>query len=401
MFIRINLLQVSAATLPVLVRYKFFAIYPFQHPGFAGDKQDIAIQIAADNLNSFRMHFVLVFIELMRFSMDFFIEELHSTYFDTFFLFIVDRNIVANFVIEIDILNLSEDSSKCLIFFFYIYYSQANASTIYGDISSLAAPRILSVATRETSECSERQTSGLICKSCELLATCIRVHGNWQMFPVESCNNDEGVYCNLRARGCSNATGPCNPLGFEGNFACTSEGVFPDPYDCQKYHMCYRVGDANVSVKIECGNDRAYAAATGDCALSIKDTVCTQPQYKCQNSGETNAWPGNANIFYICQATYDHGQRILFPTLYRCAAREVFNGTDCVPRIKLIGDGHNDDGNSNQHEHFRCQKSGLFADSNDCKSYYHCDYSLRWKRHTCEQSSHFDSRIKACMRGNC
>lgn len=262
------------------------------------------------------------------------------------------------------------------------------------------ASRILSFATRSTNECSERNTSGLICQHCDLLARCVRNNGSWQTIPVERCNNTAHEFCNVAARGCSNATGPCNPLGFIGNFPCTSAGVFPDPYDCQKYHVCYRVGQTKVSAEIECGQNRAFSAASGDCSLSLNDTVCTQSQYRCRYAGDIHAWPGNANIFYVCNPTIGPGERILYPTLYRCAGGEVFNGNDCALRGKHNDDDDGDDDES-VNEAFTCKNSGLFADENDCKSYYYCEYSLKWKRYTCEHGSHFDNRTKSCMRGNC
>lgn len=275
-------------------------------------------------------------------------------------------------------------------------YSQAIASTVHGDTSSspATAPRILSFQTRSTNDCHERKTPGLICQDCSLLARCVRINSRWPTIPVELCDNDAGEYCNVAAGGCSNATGPCNPLGYEGNFSCTSEGVFPDPYDCQKYHMCYRVGDTKVSTKIECGHDHAFSAATGDCSLSLKDEVCTKSQYKCDHTGESHEWPGNSNIFYICHATIDIGQRILYPIIYRCGPREKFDGNDCVKRDRNLG-------NKGAREPFKCRKSGLFGDANDCKSYYKCDLLLRLMRYTCEHGSHFDNRTKACMQGMC
>lgn len=257
----------------------------------------------------------------------------------------------------------------------------------------------MAIASRETNECSERETSGLICQSCELLARCVRIDGAWETIPVEKCNPDEGFFCNLANKGCSNRTGPCNPFGFEQNFPCTSEGVFPNPYDCQKYHMCHRVVHSPIPETVECGGDRAFSAASGDCSLSIRDDVCTEPQYKCKNAGDSHAWPGNSNIFYICKAKSERGVRILFPTLYRCSAGEIFNGHDCVPKQPhIIGAGG---GEIIDHQPFVCEKSGLFADTHNCQSYYYCDSFLRLRKYTCPSRTHFDNRVKACMSGSC
>lgn len=224
------------------------------------------------------------------------------------------------------------------------------------------------------------------------------INGQWHTIPVETCETD-GFYCNLKYQGCSNETGPCHPFGFEGNFACTSEGVFPDPYDCQKYHMCYSAGSTLVSANIECGSNKAFSAATGDCSLALNDTVCSAKQYKCTNAGDSGTWPGNLNIFYICKATLDHGERILYPTLYRCASGEVFNGRDCVPRNEhKAGAGTV---NAVNGPSFECKRIGLNADPGNCQSYYFCDVLLRAKRYTCPNNSHYDDTRKACVRGKC
>lgn len=232
----------------------------------------------------------------------------------------------------------------------------------------------------------------------------MRIDGTWRPIPVETCNTEDGYYCNLASKGCSNRTGPCHPFGFEGNFACTSEGVFPDPYDCQKYHMCHLVGHSHISENIECGADRAFSAATGDCSLTLTDSVCNEAQYNCSNAGDSHSWPGNLNIFYVCKARYERGARILYPTLYRCSPGEIFNGRDCVVKHHHQHAGNNNGtvgGDSDDMKPFACKTSGLFADPRNCQSYYYCDALSRWKRYTCPSRTHFDDKVKSCMRGTC
>lgn len=257
---------------------------------------------------------------------------------------------------------------------------------------------LYSVTSRETNTCNERSTSGLICQSCELIATCVMINGQWLTVPVEMCDVDAGFFCNLNVQGCSNETGPCHPFGFEGNFACTSEGVFPDPYDCQKYHMCYSAGSTLASANIECGSNKAFSAATGDCSLSINDTICQDKQYNCTNAGDSGSWPGNLNIFYICKATLDHGHRILYPTLYRCASGEVFDDRNCVARADFNGSIVNPIG---VNAPFICKRGGLHPDPENCQSYYYCDVLMRSKRYTCPNNAHFDAKRKSCVRGLC
>lgn len=222
-----------------------------------------------------------------------------------------------------------------------------------------------SISNRETSNCADRSTSGLICNTCSMIATCVRVNGVWLTEPVERCDTDAGMFCNLDAQGCSNATGPCHPFGYEGNFSCLSEGVFPDPYDCQRYHMCYRAGNIIVPANIDCGGIRAFSAATGDCSLTTKDSVCSKRQYNCTRPGESGAWPGNKNIFFICKATLDNGERILYPTLYRCAPGEKFEVDECVPIDSTPSTGITTTFTTNT-EKFMCKTPGLHVNPSDC-----------------------------------
>lgn len=268
----------------------------------------------------------------------------------------------------------------------------------------VATSRVYSISARETSMCNERESSGLICQGCGLLARCVRIHGGWETIPVETCSPEEGFYCNLNVGGCSNRTGPCHPLGFEGNFACTSEGVFPDPYDCQRYHLCYRAIHTLVSANIECGGNRAFSAATGDCSLTLDDDVCTTKQYTCQHSGDSQAWPGNRNIFYICKANFEQGQRILYPAIYRCASGEIFNGQDCVQKEEMIYHSPTiglTTSTAVNDSIYNCEKRGLFGDPADCHSYYYCDSTLTWAKYTCPTKTHFNNRTKSCVRGEC
>lgn len=265
---------------------------------------------------------------------------------------------------------------------------------------AMAFSRVISITARETNMCNERESSGLICQGCGLLARCVRIRGGWETILVETCPTEEGYYCNLNAGGCSNRTGPCHPLGFEGNFECTSEGVFPDPYDCQRYHVCYRAVHNLVAANIECGGNRAFSAATGDCSLTLDDDVCTTKQYSCNHSGDSQAWLGNHNIFYICKADFEQSQRILYPAMYRCASGEVFNGQDCVPKEEVIY--HSPASTTSQNDPlFVCVKRGLYKDPSDCHSYFYCDSTLTSIKYTCPARNRFNNRTKSCVTGDC
>lgn len=62
----------------------------------------------------------------------------------------------------------------------------------------------------ETTLCELRQTPGLICYQCDIVATCIRINNEWKTIPVAECG--EGMFCNVRQGGCSDLAGESMPL---------------------------------------------------------------------------------------------------------------------------------------------------------------------------------------------
>ncbi|EDV38683.1 uncharacterized protein Dana_GF24908 [Drosophila ananassae] len=271
------------------------------------------------------------------------------------------------------------------------------------------------IQPRESNSCEGRQTPGPICESCELLATCVRHSNGWVNIPVESCDVANGYYCNARLGSCTNETGPCHPFGIEGNFQCTSQGIFPDPYDCQKYHMCYFVGATLVAAAVDCGNDKAFDARTGQCTLTLNDPVCLQRQYNCPNAGFVAAWPSNPNIFYVCKSTVNQNLNdslVIYPSLHRCNDGEIFMdyvcragsnvlspSTDPSNPSEIIEDPN--DGGFNVMP-TTCQHVGLIADMDDCRKYYYCSALNGTLRHMdCPVGTYYRPELSSCVLGTC
>ncbi|XP_075160751.1 uncharacterized protein LOC142233635 [Haematobia irritans] len=279
------------------------------------------------------------------------------------------------------------------------------------------------IQSRETSTCEGRQSPGPICESCDLLATCVKHSTGWVNIPVETCDTQNGFYCNSLLGRCSNDTGPCHPFSAEGNFPCTSHGIFPDPYDCQKYHMCYFVGPTLVSASVECGGDKAFNPATGQCSLTLAHSICQKQQFICHNAGDANVWPLSSNIFYICKASSNQDERILYPTLYRCDDGEVFDGYYCrsgvvggelpnippdmIPGMPPMGQipttttpkSTDIENSSNPRV---CPQVGLFADTDDCRKYYYCSaINGNLKQMQCPFGTVFNEDLSSCSLGDC
>lgn len=195
------------------------------------------------------------------------------------------------------------------------------------------------------------------------------------------------------------SSGPCNKIGHSQNFVCTSVGIFPDPYDCQKYHFCQQSGNSFGAINLDCGGQSAYNPTTGQCSMTLTDDVCRFNQYVCDHVGQKAVWPGNDNIFYICKETVSGNATHLYPTMYRCSAEEIFNGTECVPAPN---------GNSNittltppTATPDDCPSFGLFPFPGDCSSYIFCDNDLMPTVYKCPAGTFFDSSLQGCVRGEC
>ncbi|KNC32938.1 hypothetical protein FF38_07757 [Lucilia cuprina] len=301
---------------------------------------------------------------------------------------------------------------KCIIVILMVSYLSLEVFTL--NLISFGRSQI---EPRETSTCEGRQSPGPICESCDLLSTCVKHSNGWVNIPVETCDTQNGFYCNARLGSCSNATGPCHPFSFEGNFPCTSHGVFPDPYDCQKYHMCYFVGPTLVSASVDCGSDKAFNPATGQCSLTITHPVCHEKQFKCENAGDAHAWPMSPNIFYICKATSNQDERVLYPTLYRCDDGEIFDGYFCradnarepnattkpiIPATSTLPPSVVVPTTIAPVLPRVCSDVGLFADTQDCRKYYYCSaISGNLKQMECPVGTYFNEATSSCAFGSC
>ncbi|XP_055377127.1 uncharacterized protein LOC129609221 [Condylostylus longicornis] len=266
---------------------------------------------------------------------------------------------------------------------------------------------------RQTTLCSERKLAGLICENCDRLAFCVQISNIWQTYPVEPCDISEGQFCNIYEEKCSDAPGPCNRFGYEENFPCTSDGIFPDPYDCQIYHMCYQA-EPNaqdylpIAGTARCEGNRAYSVISNDCSLTLLDDVCKRKQYTCSFPGESHFWPNNPNIFYICQPEVNNrGKYYLYPTLYRCAPGEIYVNSTCLSKTE-----HNTtETPSINKTTFSTEKSsdilcdskfGLREDPKDCNSYYYCTLTSEKAVHqTCPEKTFFDKHTLSCTLGHC
>ncbi|CAD7003036.1 uncharacterized protein LOC105665447 [Ceratitis capitata] len=107
-------------------------------------------------------------------------------------------------------------------------------------------------------------------------------------------------------------------------FKCQSRGLFPDPYDCRSYYDCTSDG---THTHHRCAFLQRYSANMQACAFAWT-VICYTPTFKCIAEGDSGAWPGDARIFYVCQANGSAGN--LIPVFLKCESGSSFNGSICV-----------------------------------------------------------------------
>lgn len=175
--------------------------------------------------------------------------------------------------------------------------------------------------------------------------------------------------------------------------------------------MCYFVGATLVAAAVDCGNDKAFDARTGQCSMTLQSSVCTLPQYHCPKVGYVAAWPSNPNIFYVCKSTVNQNLNdtvVIYPSLHRCNDGEIFadfvcrpgNNLPVVPTTQPEIVDPNDDGFTVLP--IACEHVGLIADMNDCHKYYYCSAVNGEMRHLeCPSGTFYRPEQSACVLGTC
>ncbi|XP_026474850.1 integumentary mucin C.1-like [Ctenocephalides felis] len=183
-----------------------------------------------------------------------------------------------------------------------------------------------SIDNRQTNNCSEIGVDGFFCLNCSVTAFCGRgPTGEFNTVSTSPCSS--GEVCSTWAGRCSADPSPCFS---EGSITCTGPGVFPDPYDCQRYHECKTANES--SKPVECGGYKAYNVIENNCSLNMNHQSCKRLQFHCDTIGDENAWPSNRNIYYRCteKTLWFNSNKILYPLLYRCDENEIY---DAVQRV--------------------------------------------------------------------
>lgn len=175
-----------------------------------------------------------------------------------------------------------------------------------------------------------------MCEDCFTRVTCVGDEYGFTKIPLETCATD------MTCLG-SECTSDSNPGCYPGlTFTCNDIGVFPDPFDCQRYHFCVpqnpTTPDTLNHYEALCDGSWGYHAGTTFCQTRLQNNNCYAnsnhfPIELCQYSGQTNALSQNPTIYYIC-AQYSSTIDMLYPFQFVCPHGGTYNNFQCVTAFR-------------------------------------------------------------------
>ncbi|XP_049827417.1 mucin-5AC-like isoform X5 [Schistocerca gregaria] len=160
-------------------------------------------------------------------------------------------------------------------------------------------------------ECMGTTPGDRVCNyNCRKVLLC---QGEEQAIELITCQDNYGCVRGECVEGESECDVENDPI------TCTGMGLFPDPYDCTKFHICKAEGNSSVRY---CSDGWAYNPLTGVCSEELTGSICSSLPIVCDALADSSTFPGNPSIYYICVS--DDGVEI-YPSLYRCPHGGIYN----------------------------------------------------------------------------
>ncbi|XP_052740368.1 uncharacterized protein LOC112056428 [Bicyclus anynana] len=177
---------------------------------------------------------------------------------------------------------------------------------------------------------------GMTCQNCTHAVTCIPLPGGWLKVPLQQCT--EGQTCNAHLKQCSTEAVPeCDAETQQYRHVCEQVGIFPDAYDCRKFHLCSppdglpdgRPADHRTAL---CPRHYGYDPKTAQCSIQLQHGQCNlKPVPNCTKVGQFGVLESSPNHYYVCISR--HGT--LYPQIFICPHGWHFWDTFCRPEEEI------------------------------------------------------------------
>ncbi|CAH2217827.1 jg1310 [Pararge aegeria aegeria] len=114
-------------------------------------------------------------------------------------------------------------------------------------------------------------------------------------------------------------------------------GIFPDAYDCRKFHLCSPPDGSPDGRPAEhrtalCPRHYGYDAKTAQCSIQLQNGQCSQrPVPNCVKVGQFGVLEGSPHHYYVCISR--HGS--VYPQIFICPHGWHFWDTFCRPEAEV------------------------------------------------------------------
>lgn len=155
---------------------------------------------------------------------------------------------------------------------------------------------------------------------------------------IASAVYDRITTCNAHQGRCSAESVPeCSNTAQEFQHTCEQVGIFPDAYDCRKFHLCSppegmpdgRPADHREAL---CPRHYAYNPQTAQCSIQLQNGQCNERTVpECKSIGQNGVLPSSTNHYYVCLMKNQE----LHPQIFICPHGWHFWGGFCQPEPEV------------------------------------------------------------------
>lgn len=149
-------------------------------------------------------------------------------------------------------------------------------------------------------------------------------------------------------------TRPVNPRCIErSNFHCTSEGIFPNPSNCQQYNRCTRGSGTIIDGTTHyCAPGYVFNPNSPETLSCRRSILCIRLDCT-RNAQKFIAYGLTGHYYAFCPSATD------IPIMFKCPDNHIADMTKTPPVCN-----------------FKCTKEGLVAHPFDNTKYYSCVYDV-------------------------